>query len=400
MNISKTIRWSSLFCCWLAPLFLLAQSQDSLIFTKLPSFRLLPVSGECKILLHIEQPEVKGAKAYLVEIFNATTQQKVASSSIFPYERDFAKVDFADYILHFIASDNIGNQGVVNQIIAIKDTEKPKVTCEFGLSADILPTTGTVALYATAFKKMLSDNCSSKANISLKIENGKYAFSNNGLAAKDTIVIGCVGIMPIRLWATDEYGNQDYCDTYIDIQNNMGAIPRDRSCVHGDPICDFPSLYGVVMTPNGKGLEKATVIIKSSKTATEIKAIVTNGAYHALVGAADITCSASKDDDPLNGVSTFDLHLMSKHILGTQTITDAYAKIAADVNNDGKITTADVVELRKMILGLQKTFSKSNSWRFFDKNGSDKPILLQLDKDTKIDFIGVKIGDINGNAKP
>jgi hypothetical protein len=400
MNVSKTVRCSILMMCCFTPLFILAQSQDSLVFTKVPSFKLLAVNGECKTTLRIEQPEAKAATTYSVDIFHAISKQKIASSSIFPYEKLFAKADFSDYILHFRASDSLGNQGVINQNVNIKDVEKPTVRCHLGLAVDILPTTGTVALYAPQFKKMLSDNCSAEANISLKIERSLTSFSNDGLAARDTIIIGCTGLNAIRLWATDEYGNKDYCDTYVDVQNTMGAIPRDGNCIHGDPI--FTQLLsGYITTSNGKAFEKAIVTIKSSKAANDIKANVQTGHYSAYVQpGADITCSVSKDDDPLNGVSTFDLVLISKHILGTQPITDAYAKIAADVNNDGKISTADVVELRKMILGLQKTFSKSSSWRFFDKNGNEKPILLNFKTDTRIDFIGLKVGDINGNARP
>jgi hypothetical protein len=379
MYVSKIVRWSSLVVCCFAPLFVLAQSQDSLVFTKVPSFQLLPVNGECKTTLRIEQPEAKGASAYLVEVFNASTKQKVASSSIFPYEKIFAKADFTDYVLHFSASDSIGNQGVVDRNITIKDVEKPKISCRFDVAVDILPTTGTVALYAPQFKKMLSDNCSVEANISLKIENGFPFFSNDGLAARDTIIIGCVGIIPIRLWATDEYGNKDYCDTYIDVQNNMGATPRDGNCIQGEPSLGYV-LSGSVVTSNGKAFEKATVVIKSSKAAKDLNVNVNTGSYGTYVQpGADVTCSVSKNDDPLNGVSTFDLVLISKHILGTQLITDAYAK---------------------MILGLQKTFSKSNSWRFFDKNGNEKPTILKMDKDVKINFIGLKVGDINGNSKP
>jgi hypothetical protein len=400
MYVSKIVRWNSLVVCCFAPLFLLAQSQDSLVFTKVPSFQLLPVNGECKTTLRIEQPEAKGASAYLVEVFNAITKQKVASSSIFPYEKIFAKADFTDYVLHFSASDSADNQVVVDRNMTIKDVEKPKVSCYHGITTDLFPITGTVKLYAISFEKAVSDNCSSAANISLKIDKGNLGFSINGETASDTITVGCVGIIPIRLWATDEYGNKDYCDTYVDIQNNMGATPRDGNCIHGDPFWGH-RLSGSVVTSNGKAFENTIVVIKSSKAAKDLNVNVNTGSYSAYVhSGADITCSVSKDDDPLNGVSTFDLVLISKHILGTQLITDAYAKIAADVNNDGKITTADVVELRKMILGLQKTFSKSNSWRFFDKNGNEKPTILKMDKDTQINFIGLKVGDINGNSKP
>jgi hypothetical protein len=59
-----------------------------------------------------------------------------------------------------------------------------------------------------------------------------------------------------------------------------------------------------------------------------------------------------KDNDPLNGVSTFDLVLINKHILGLEPLNSPYKMIAADANNSRSITTFDIVELRKLILGI------------------------------------------------
>ena len=48
---------------------------------------------------------------------------------------------------------------------------------------------------------------------------------------------------------------------------------------------------------------------------------------------SDYTLAAQLDKDHLNGVSTFDLVQLQKHILGVQTINNPYRLIAADVNN-------------------------------------------------------------------
>ena len=52
--------------------------------------------------------------------------------------------------------------------------------------------------------------------------------------------------------------------------------------------------------------------------------------------------TASKNDDYLNGVSTLDLLLIQRHILGIETLDDPYKFIAADVNNDQEITATDL----------------------------------------------------------
>lgn len=73
-----------------------------------------------------------------------------------------------------------------------------------------------------------------------------------------------------------------------------------------------------------------------------------------------------KDNDPTNGVTTADLVVIQKHILGTALLTNAYQMIAADANNNGTITTADLVAIRKLILGVTPNIS-TPSWRFLSQ---------------------------------
>ena len=75
--------------------------------------------------------------------------------------------------------------------------------------------------------------------------------------------------------------------------------------------------------------------------------------------------TSQKDDIALNGVSTLDLVLMQKHILGIDPFDSAYKVIASDVDNNEKVTAADLVNLRRIILGIEDEFSNGqSSWRF------------------------------------
>ena len=67
-------------------------------------------------------------------------------------------------------------------------------------------------------------------------------------------------------------------------------------------------------------------------------------------------------------MSTFDLVLISKHILGINTFDSPYKHIAADVNQSGSITAFDLVQLRQLILNITTEFSNNDSWRFVDAN--------------------------------
>jgi len=124
------------------------------------------------------------------------------------------------------------------------------------------------------------------------------------------------------------------------------------------------------------------------------------------------TIRPEKDDQPLNGVSTFDLVLMAKHILGVTEFTNPYQKIAADVNGSGTITAFDMVQIRQLILNISTEFNNSPSWKFVDADyefTTESPIseaypqvvqIADLQQNMEADFVAIKMGDVNGNARP
>jgi hypothetical protein len=125
-----------------------------------------------------------------------------------------------------------------------------------------------------------------------------------------------------------------------------------------------------------------------------------------------MTITPVKDDNPLNGVTTYDLVLISKHILGIEPLSSPYKMIAADANKSNSITTFDIVELRKLILGVYTELPNNTSWRFVDKAQTfanpANPFAAPLKENISVasaltnmtdeHFVGVKIGDVNGTA--
>ncbi|MEQ1747537.1 MAG: cohesin domain-containing protein [Saprospiraceae bacterium] len=114
-----------------------------------------------------------------------------------------------------------------------------------------------------------------------------------------------------------------------------------------------------------------------------------------------------KNSGPLNGVSTFDLVLINKHVLGTEQFDSPYKTIAADVNKSNSVTTFDIVELRKLILGIYTAFPNNTSWRFVRKDHTfSGPLNPFPFPETALvppnvnDFVAIKVGDVNGNALP
>lgn len=114
----------------------------------------------------------------------------------------------------------------------------------------------------------------------------------------------------------------------------------------------------------------------------------------------------SKEGNPLNGVTTYDMVLITKHILSVKLFDDPYKEIAGDVNGNGTVSTSDLVKLRKLILFIDLEMDKS--WRFVDGdcnfNNENCGIDTVLDFNPAygpfddLNLLGIKIGDVNNSA--
>jgi len=118
-----------------------------------------------------------------------------------------------------------------------------------------------------------------------------------------------------------------------------------------------------------------------------------------------------KNDDHLNGVSTLDLVMIQRHILGLEKLNTPGKLIAADITKDQKIAASDIVELRKLILGITNSFKNNESWRFVDKSYRFQdpknayaellPENYKVDaikENMHVDFTSIKVGDVNNSV--
>ena len=116
-----------------------------------------------------------------------------------------------------------------------------------------------------------------------------------------------------------------------------------------------------------------------------------------------------EDDDVYNGtcLTTFDLLLIRKHILTSELLDSPYKIIAADINNNGAVTAADLVAGRQVILGMATEFQNNNfevyvdadfdfpiNWAIADGYPSFATFDLRT-SDRNAGFYGIKVGDVN-----
>jgi hypothetical protein len=170
-----------------------------------------------------------------------------------------------------------------------------------------------------------------------------------------------------------------------------------------------------------EGVENATVELNGTNPAglPVFNTIFTPAAVsylfsNALPVSSSATVTPTLELDPLNGVNTYDLILISRHILGLEPLNTPYKLIAADANKSGTVTTFDVVELRKLILGTYTELPGNSSWRFVDKSqnfaNQANPFAEVIRENLSIasiqssvnngDFVGVKVGDVDETATP
>ena len=106
--------------------------------------------------------------------------------------------------------------------------------------------------------------------------------------------------------------------------------------------------------------------------------------------------------------------MILRNIVQITPFTSPYQHIAADVNNSSSVTTADIVAIRRVILGIEEEFPNNTAWRFIDANyeftAPNNPLAEDFREQATInldgspsevasqDFVAIKVGDINNSA--
>ncbi len=303
--------------------------------------------------------------------------------------------------------DGCANTGESETLIKFQDDKQPTPICIQDLSTAIMPSSGTVEIWATDYDNGSFDNCS-EVTFWFLLDSLGYptddqetgTFSPNlqvtcemlvDLGGNETIILG--------LYVRDAEGNTDFCNISLDVNGATDVCELNGSGAR---------IEGEVATAFGDMVEGTEVALSvGAKDLTSV-----DGKYAFMHNAMNISYDirARKSGSYLNGVSALDLVLIQQHILGIRALDSPYKVIAADINNDDKVSATDMVDLRRLILGLTTDLPKNSSWRFvsasqqFDDVLSPFPFMETINIPSldytmsDQNFIGVKIGDVSGNA--
>ena len=321
--------------------------------------------------------------------------------------------------------DGCGNVAQAALPFEVVDCKAPTPTCINGLATTLMPVFpsadvngdgvidfGATTVFAVDFIASPSNDCLAPVTYSMN-RAGEQPDKN-----QDYLILTCddLGIVVVELYAWDAAGNPyavqpngslggpnyGYCETFVLVQNNLAQCGDSLGVVAG-------------RVEREDGIPVAGVNLNLSGTSSASFITAEDGAYafNDLFLNSNYTVSPFKDGDDHNGLSTYDIVLIMKHILGTQLLDSPYKLIAADVNRSGSVTTLDVIQLRQVLLSVIPEFPANTSWRFVPKsyvfpnpaNPWQEPFpesisFERLDGPKRDEhFVAIKIGDIDLSAQ-
>ncbi|MCC6412349.1 MAG: T9SS type A sorting domain-containing protein [Saprospiraceae bacterium] len=316
------------------------------------------------------------------------------------------------------ASDFCGNVSSCTYLITVRDCTPPNLLCLNGLTQAVDPPDCTIAFDVDLFILQLSDNCTPTNNIQVGMR--RTGDTSEVFPTAQTLEFGkCdVGFNPLQILVKDGDGLVNSCNTYVIVQQNTGC--------YCDPDGDL-ELTGCSRTANNTALQTIRLVANLVSTGGVSPPVIKNklqafsDSCYALSfdqlpwgGSYLTTVRAERTDNAVNGVSTFDLVTMNKHILDIEPMTSMYQLLSSDVNNSKTVTTFDIAETRKVILGVSDTFSQVPAWRMIRPLANPSLLNqfnavvdtyqlvinnLQQDLTTSgFNFVGIKMGDANLSA--
>ena len=318
--------------------------------------------------------------------------------------------DLGIHQIEWRVADRCGNESSCTHHFEIRNCKAPTPICIQDLAVELVPMNldtdpefdaEMATVWAEDFDAGSYHSCENPIVIS---------FSDTNLDST-SVTFDCEGRgkQRIEMWVTDLLtGAQDYCETYIYVQDNNGVAV----CEPLEDGGQMAGINGLISTEDQKFIDMVAVHLEGSEVDDEYTDEGGAYAFKAMPLGEHYDLIPKKDHGYLNGVSTLDLILIQNHITRVSPLDSPYKMIASDINRDGIISSIDLIELRKLILGVHDKFPQNESWRFIPSDfkflDPSNPFAIPFEEhysiypltnDMEIDFIGVKIGDVNSSVQ-
>ena len=232
-----------------------------------------------------------------------------------------------------------------------------------------------------------------------------FPVSNMSFGCED-IPNGISTTISLQVFIVDESGAFAACTVNLDLQDTNDL------CENADGT--LTTIAGTISTETEQGVENVMVQLDNMNSVNSTMDMTGQSgdyAFNYVTFNEDYVIKPEYDENHLQGVSTLDLIEIQRHILGIQLLDSPYKIIAADINKDDKLDGIDLVELRKLILGIYTELPQNDSWVFvsdnyqFNDNNSPWGYSDRITKssilsaDMEADFTAVKVGDVNTSGE-
>lgn len=292
----------------------------------------------------------------------------------------------------------------------ITDCAPPVLVCKGSMADDIGPD-HILSVAAQDLIEYVGDNITPFADLEISMrESGTgsgFPLENGQPVSALTLDCNHLGDNLLQVWARDRHGNTANCAVNVALADSVFSCSElPMICAHAfwDSSLVIENVETRLTWQDQMGTEWTHTL---DSTLQGCNVLDTFPPYPFSITEF---CQA----DPLNGVTTFDLLLISRHVLAIEPLNAPWKIIAADANLSGSVTTNDIVQLRRLILGIIPVLPGSNgTWRFFADNCQFPPNPFEVTicsnsyefasmpfwaYPEEIRFYGLKVGDVNNSA--
>lgn len=325
------------------------------------------------------------------------------------YFVNLSNLPIGEHALRVRVTDGCGNVDVDVIEFCLVDGLAPTPICIMQTTVSLAPDGnggGEAAYWATDALASLSQDCSGEVVYSIYKNEEASVTGFTPAVGDDVILFSCAddATTLVRVYAFDPTGLSEYCTVLVLVQR------ADNACDQGN----FGSISGAVTTSQGAPIAGVSLEL-TGPDGTDVVGTNAGGRYE----SGDLLLAADYTIDPdfrsylthSQGVSTFDLVLITRYILGTDVFEAPYQHLAADANNSGDISVQDIIAISRLILGLDLEYPQQEPWVFVEADfifpvnnnpwATAFPEVINFnDLDGEVrdaDFIGIMVGDVSGN---
>lgn len=335
------------------------------------------------------------------------------------------RVDIGIHGYYIEVRDGCGNVGTAYTQFEVIDCKAPAPVCLSDVTAELMMGTGQdedgdgdidAAFNTVSVDDMLrtisADPC--EGNVSYGIVRvGEFPTEAN-----QEIVVTCddPAVLPVRIYTWDDRinpnavqpdgsiggNNYGYCEVVIQVQDNNNLC--------GNPITDVVDLSGLVRSIYGNPIQDVQInYIDNQQETYEMTGFYGGFKFFDIPAGRSIQLVPERTQFDLDGVSTYDLVLIARHVLNINKIDNPYGLLAADFDRSGSIRLADILAVRNFILGVSNSQQEDSGWDFILETHEfatpqealkyEFPTQFSMDElmidYAEANFIGVKKGDVD-----